>query len=91
VWFGLVLGGFGLVIWSCQAEHSLLKAMIASGAQLSTLGFLTPPDTAGQLLAILEGAIGLGIVVFYFTFIPGYQTAIQLRQAAPWMVAQHHL
>jgi hypothetical protein len=64
VWFGLVLVGFALLIWSCQAEHSLLKAMIASGSQLSTLGFRTPPDTAGQLLAIVEGAMGLGIVVF---------------------------
>src|SRR5262245_56215905 len=38
-WFGLVLAGFALLIWSCQAEHSLLKAIIGSGSQLSTLGF----------------------------------------------------
>jgi hypothetical protein len=88
-WFALVLVGFGLLIWSAQAEHSLLKAMIASGSQLSTLGFLAPQDTAGQLLAILEGATGLGIVVFYFTFIPGYQTTIQLRQVkVDWLYAR---
>ena len=88
-WFGLALAGFALLIWSCQAEHSLLEAVIASGSQLSTLGFLTPPDTAGRLLAILEGAMGLGIVVFYFTFIPGYQTTIQVRQVkVDWLYAR---
>src|SRR5262249_37691237 len=64
-------------------------AFIASGSALSTLGFLTPPDKTGQLLAILEGAMGLGIVVFYFTFIPGYQTTIQARQIkVAWLYAR---
>jgi hypothetical protein len=66
-----------------------LEAVIASGSQLSALGFLTPPDTAGRLLGILEGAMGLGIVVFYFTFIPGYQTTIQVRQVkVDWLYAR---
>jgi hypothetical protein len=89
VWFGLVQAGFSLLIWSSQAEHSFLQAVIASGSALSTLGFLTPPGIAGQLLAILEGAMGLGIIVFYFTFIPGYQTTIQLRQVkVAWLYAR---
>jgi len=89
VWFGLVQAGFSLLIWSSQAEHSLLQALIASGSALSTLGFLTPPNMIGQLLAIVEGATGLGIVVFYFTFIPGYQTTIQLRQVkVAWLYAR---
>ena len=33
--------------------------------------------------------MGLGIVVFYFTFIPGYQTTIQLRQVkVAWLYAR---
>ena len=92
VWFGLVQIGFSLLIWSFQAEHNLLQAVIASGSALSTLGFLTPPDIAGQLLAIPEGAMGLGIVVFFFTFIPGYQTAIQVRQVrVAWLYARTRL
>ena len=89
VWFALVQVGFSLLIWSSQAEHSLLRAVIASGSALSTLGFLTPPGIAGQLLAIPEGAMGLGIVVFFFTFIPGYQTAIQAREMrVAWLYAR---
>src|SRR5215470_14774855 len=88
-WFALVQVGFSLLIWSSQAEHSWLQAVIASGSALSTLGFLTPPGTAGQLLAIPEGAMGLGIVVFLFTFIPGYQTAIQARERkVAWLYAR---
>jgi hypothetical protein len=88
-WFVLVQAGFSLLIWSSQAEHSLLQAVIASGSALSTLGFLTPPGIAGQLLAIPEGAMGLGIVVFLFTFIPGYQTAIQAREVkVAWLYAR---
>ena len=81
--------GFSLLIWSSQAEHSPLQAVIASGSALSTLGFLTPPDIAGQLLAIPEGAMGLGIVVFLLTFVPGYQTAIQARELkVAWLYAR---
>jgi hypothetical protein len=88
-WFALVQTGFSLLIWSSQAEHSLLQAVIASGSALSTLGFLTPPDIAGQLLAIPEGAMGLGIVVFLFTFIPGYQATIQAREVkVAWLYAR---
>jgi len=89
VWFALVQAGFSLLIWSSQAEHSPLQAVIASGSALSTLGFLTPPDIAGQLLAIPEGAMGLGIVVFLLTFVPGYQTAIQARELkVAWLYAR---
>ena len=89
VWFVLVQMGFSLMVWSLQAEPSLLRAYIASGSALSTLGFLTPPDVSGQLLAIPEGAFGLGIVVFFFTFIPGYQTTVKTRELrVAWLYAR---
>jgi hypothetical protein len=47
---------------------------------LNTLGFATPAPSAGQWLAIPEGALGLGIVVFLFTFVPGYQAVIRSRE-----------
>jgi hypothetical protein len=78
-----------LILWSSHVEPSVLRAFLASGSALSTLGFLTPNGVAGQLLAILEGAMGLGVVVFFFTFIPGYQSAIQVRELkVAWLYAR---
>jgi hypothetical protein len=77
VYFLWVQVSFTLLIWAVEAEKNWLKAFIASGSALSTLGFATPTGTVGQLFAIWEGAIGLGIIVFMFTFIPGYRAAIQ--------------
>jgi hypothetical protein len=54
--------------------------LLASGSALNTLGFATPTTIAGQWIAIPEGALGLGIVVFLFTFIPGYQAVIRARE-----------
>jgi hypothetical protein len=89
VWFLLAQTGFSLIIWSVQAEHSFGRAVIASGSALSTLGFMTPSEVQGQILAIVEGAVGLGIVVFFFTFIPGYQSTVQLREArTAWLYAR---
>ena len=89
VWFGLVQFGFSLLIWTFQVEPNPLASLIASGSALSTLGFLTPPGVAGQSFAIVEGAMGLGIIVFYFTFIPGFQISIQARQTrVAWLYAR---
>ena len=89
VWFLLAQIGFGLVIWGVQAEDNPLTAFIASGSALSTLGFETPPTLIGRLLAIPEGALGLGIVVFFFTFLPGYQATIQAREVkVAWLYAR---
>ena len=88
-WFLLVQVSFTLMIWAVDAESGWLHAFISSGSSLSTLGFATPITAIGQLLAILEGAFGLGIIVFVFTFIPGYSSAIQAREEkVSWLYAR---
>src|SRR5215471_1834748 len=71
-WFLLVQVSFACLYFSFDTTKGILKSFIASGSALSTLGFATPPSIGGQLLSVVEGAFGLGIVVFMFTFIPGY-------------------
>jgi hypothetical protein len=89
VWFLLVQTSFGLMIWALDVDRSWLKAFIASGSALSTLGFATPSNPVGQLLGVLEGAMGLGIVVFLFTFIPGYRSAVKVREdLVGWLYAR---
>jgi hypothetical protein len=88
-WFALAQAGFTLMILATGSESGWLSAFIASGSALSTLGFLTPIGTFGHLLAIPEGAVGLGIIVYLFTFLPGYQAAIQAREdKVAWLYAR---
>lgn len=89
IYFIWVQISFTLLLWAVEIERGWLKNFIASGSALSTLGFATPTSSAGQLFAILEGAFGLGIIVFMFTFIPGYRQAVQDREDfVGWMFAR---
>ncbi len=89
VYFLWVQVSFTLLIWAVEVEKNWLKAFIASGSSLSTLGFATPSSSMGQLLAIWEGAMGLGVIVFMFTFIPSYRSAIQAREdLVEWLFAR---
>ena len=80
VYFLGAMAAFTLLYWGTRAVGTWHQALLASGSALNTLGFATPTTVAGQWLAIPEGALGLGIVVFLFTFIPGYQAVIRSRE-----------
>ena len=89
VWFLLVQTSFALMIWALEVDRTWLKSFIASGSALSTLGFATPSNPVGQLLSVLEGAVGLGIVVFILGFIPGYRSAVEVREnLVGWLYAR---
>jgi hypothetical protein len=80
VYFVGAMIAFTFLYWGTHAVNTWHQAFLASGSALNTLGFATPTSIAGQWLAIPEGALGLGIVVFLFTFIPGYQAVIRSRE-----------
>jgi hypothetical protein len=89
VYFIGAMIGFGFLYWGAWAVSSWNQAFIAAGSGLTTLGFATPSTHVGQWLAIPEGAMGLGIVVFLFTFIPGFQSAISSRDdRTAWLYAR---
>ena len=80
VYFVGAMTAFTLLYWGTHAVNTWRQAFLASGSALNTLGFATPTDSTGQWIAIPEGALGLGIVVFLFTFIPSYQAVIRSRE-----------
>jgi hypothetical protein len=80
VYFLGAMTAFAFLYWGTHAVGAWRQAFISSGSGLNTLGFATPTTIAGQWLSIPEGALGLGLVVFLFTFIPGYQTVIRARE-----------
>ena len=80
VYFVGAMTAFAPLYWGTSAVSTWHQAFLASGSALNTLGFATPTDSIGQWIAIPEGALGLGIVVFLFTFIPSYQAVIRSRE-----------
>ncbi len=89
VWFLLVMMGFGLLNWGFRADKEFTDAVISSGSALSTLGFSTPVSLTGKVLAIIEGAIGLFLVVYLFTFLPGLIDLISERgNRVAWIYAR---
>lgn len=80
VYFVGAMTAFMFLYWGTGAVTTWRQALLASGSALNTLGFATPTSIVGQWIAIPEGALGLGIVVFLFTFIPGYQDVIRTRE-----------
>jgi hypothetical protein len=80
VYFVGAMTAFALLYWGTHAVDTWRQALIASGSGLNTLGFATPTNIVGQWLTIPEGALGLGIVVFFFTFVPSYQAVIRSRE-----------
>lgn len=88
-WFLLVTFGFALLNWAFRADATFTGAIVSSGSALSTLGFSTPTCLSGQLLAIIEGAIGLFLIVYLFTFLPGFMGLIHERGSrVAWIYAR---
>ena len=87
-WFAAVLLGYTLMYWAV-GEPSLAESLVFSGSSLTTTGFATPTSYAGRLLAITEGAIGLGVVAILITYLPSLQSAVQQRDVmASWVAAR---
>ncbi|HRA68395.1 MAG TPA: hypothetical protein PL187_20390, partial [Caldilinea sp.] len=78
-WFLVVLVAFAILYWESGAEQTLGAALVSSGSALTTLGFDTPATIQGEIIAIAEGIFGLMIIIFLFSFVPGYQSTMLAR------------
>lgn len=88
-YFIITLFGFSFIYYVSGAEDGFITSCLASGSALSTLGFHTPGTLSGQIISIAEGGVGLGLVVFLITFIPSYQSIIQMREEkSAWLYSR---
>jgi hypothetical protein len=89
IYFVGAMLGFACIYWGVSAVPSWHKALMDSGSALTTLGFSTPTSDLGKWLTIPEGALGLCIIVYLFTFVPGFQAAISARDVqTAWLYAR---
>jgi hypothetical protein len=79
VWIALVISGYTLLFLAFDAP-GIEAALVMSGSSLTTLGFATLETFAQRLLAISEGALGLGIVALVIAYLPSMYAAFQRRE-----------
>ena len=90
-WVGLLLLGFALIAWpalgdevrktSGQTPTDFATALYYSGYTLATLGFGDiVPQTAGyRVLAVLEAALGFGVLTLSLTYLMSVYSALVRR------------
>jgi hypothetical protein len=77
-WLVLLALGFAAIYWVLGLPAA--DAIVASGSSLLTLGFLRPPDTAGEIVAFVEAAIGLALVALLISYLPTIYGAFSRRE-----------
>src|SRR6202162_1097455 len=85
-WVILILIGFSMIFWGVN-HPSLGTSLSLSGAAITTEGFLAPKGVGQTTLYILEGIIGLVIVVLFITFLPTAYSIYSQREVVVTRVA----
>jgi len=68
-WVALTLVAFTLIFWG-TGLHPFREAFVMSGSSLLTLGFEHPGDLVHVVIALLEAALGLGLVALVISSLP---------------------
>ncbi len=78
-WYIHGILAFAFLYLASGSSQSWGAALLTSGSALSTLGYMTPHDTLGQVISIAEAGMGLFVIVYILSFVPGYLATIQAR------------
>ena len=91
VWVGLLLVGFALVSWPALGDEirktdgptptDFVTALYYSGYTLATLGFgdMVPHTALYRVLAVLEAALGFGVLTLALTYLMSVYSALVRR------------
>ena len=78
-WLTFVITGFALVFWGTGVDP-FSEAVAISGSSMTTLGFERPDGLGREILAVVEAALGLGLVALLISYLPTIYTAFQRRE-----------
>jgi hypothetical protein len=78
-WLTLVIGGFAALFWGIGV-NPLSEAIAVSGSSMTTLGFERPDGLGREILAVVESALGLGLVALLISYLPSIYAAFQRRE-----------
>jgi len=89
VWYTIVIVAFAGFYVASGAVEGWVNALVASGSAVGTLGFDTPAYVHGRFIAIVEGGMGLFVMVYVLTFLPRYRRDSEERSAhVAWLYAR---
>lgn len=78
-WLGLLMVGFGLVLWA-GADISLAAAFREAGSSMLTLGFATTRSPGATIVDLVAAASGLMVVAMLIGYLPVLYAAFNRRE-----------
>ncbi|HVE62735.1 MAG TPA: hypothetical protein VNB94_02875 [Mycobacteriales bacterium] len=79
IWLLLLVGGFGLMLWSV-ADVAFGAAFREAGSSLLTLGFASSGGGAATIIDMVAAAVGLIIIALQIAYLPTLYAAFNRRE-----------
>jgi hypothetical protein len=86
LWLGLLVLGFGLIVWWAGGE-SLGASMAISGSSTFTLGISSAPGGGPHAIEIIASGIGLLVVALEIAYLPALYNAFSTRETEVTLLA----
>ncbi len=80
-WLVAVVLAFAVMFWA-SGSPTWRSALAVSGSSVTTLGMDHPVNGLGSELAVVEAAIGLGLVALLISYLPSIYASFQRRELA---------
>jgi hypothetical protein len=86
LWLGLLVLGFGLIIW-WESGQPLDLAFIISGSSVFTLGVATDAHTASKAIEFVAAGVGFLVVALEIAYLPALYSAFATRETEVSLLA----
>jgi hypothetical protein len=85
-WVGLLIVGFGLMVWLCEGT-SLLHALDIAGSSVFTLGVTAGQRSGSKVIEVVAAGAGLLIVALEIAYLPTLYGAFKSRETEVTLLA----